>query len=47
MNLFIASYTFEKPVLKIARDILPYLLMQAIILLLVTYVPWFSMVFVE
>ncbi|MEL3907657.1 MAG: TRAP transporter large permease subunit [Treponemataceae bacterium] len=47
MNLFIASYTFKKPVLKIARDVLPYLIIQLIILLLVTYVPWFSMVFVN
>ena len=46
MNLFIASYTFKKPVLKIARDILPYLIVQLIILLLVTYVPWFSLALV-
>lgn len=47
MNLFIASYTFKKPVLKIARDVMPYLIIQLIILLLVTYIPWFSMVFVN
>ena len=45
MNLFIASYTFEKPVMRIARNILPYLIMQFVILMIVTYVPWFSMVF--
>ncbi len=43
MNLFIASYTFEKPVVKIARNIMPYLAIQFVILMLVTYVPWFSM----
>lgn len=43
MNLFIASYTFDKPVVKVARAILPYLAMQFVILMLVTYVPWFSM----
>lgn len=47
MNLFLASYTFKKPVLKITRDIMPYLIAQFVILLLVTYVPWFSLVFVD
>lgn len=47
MNLFLASYTFKKPVLKIARDIMPYLIAQLVILLLVTYIPWFSLVFVN
>ena len=42
MNLFIASYTFNKPVMKIARSILPYLIIQFVILMLVTYVPIFS-----
>ncbi len=42
MNLFIASYTFDKPVMKIVKGILPFLLFQFIILMLVTYVPWFS-----
>jgi TRAP-type C4-dicarboxylate transport system permease large subunit len=44
MNLFIASYTFEKPVMRIVKNILPWLLIQFIILMLVTYVPWFSTV---
>lgn len=47
MNLFIASYTFKKPVLKIAKDILPYLIVQFIILMLITYVPWFSLAFIQ
>ena len=42
MNLFIASYTFEKPIMKIVRNILPWLFVQFLILMLVTYVPWFS-----
>jgi len=45
MNLFIASYTFEKPVMKIVRSILPYLIAQFVILMLVTYIPWFSTAF--
>jgi len=45
MNLFIASYTFKKPVIKIVKSILPYLAVQFVILLLITYIPWFSTVF--
>ncbi len=47
MNLFIAGYTFKKPVTKIIKNILPYLLVQFVILLLITYIPWFSTVFVN
>ena len=47
MNLFIASYTFKKPVTKIVKSILPYLAVQFVILLLITYIPWFSTVFVD
>lgn len=43
MNLFIASYTFERPVIKLVKNILPYLAIQAVILLLITYIPWFSL----
>ena len=47
MNLFIASYTFEKPVTKVVKSITPYLVVQAIILLLVTYIPWFSLALIN
>ena len=47
MNLFIASYTFEKPVTKVVKSIMPYLVIQAIILLLVTYIPWFSLALIN
>lgn len=47
MNLFIASYTFEKPVTKVVKNIMPYLIIQAIILLLVTYIPWFSLALIN
>ncbi len=43
MNLFIASYTFEKPVMRIVRSIIPFLLLQFFILMLVTYVPFFTL----
>jgi len=44
MNLFIASYTFKKPITVIIKNILPYLAVQFIILMLITYIPWFSLV---
>jgi C4-dicarboxylate transporter, DctM subunit len=42
MNLFLASYTFERPLTRIYRNILPFLLIQIGILAVVTYVPWLS-----
>lgn len=42
MDLFIASYTFKKPVGKIIHGVLPFLIVQFAVLLLVTYIPWFT-----
>ncbi len=42
MDLFISSYAFDKPVMKVVRGVLPFLLVQFVILLLVTYIPWFT-----
>jgi len=42
MDLFIASYAFNIPVSRVIRGIIPFLIAQAVILLLVTYIPWFS-----
>jgi len=42
MDLFIASYAFDKPVTRVIKKIIPYLLVQLVVLLLVTYIPWFS-----
>lgn len=39
LNLFLASYRFEKPLLQIYRAALPMLLILAIGVLLITYVP--------
>jgi len=39
MNLFLASYRFNRPMLEICRAILPILLVQLIGVLLITYVP--------
>ena len=42
MDLFISSYTFKKPVGKVIKGVLPFLIVQLIVLLLITYVPAFT-----
>ena len=42
MDLFISTYAFNKPLMKVVKGVLPYLAIQAIVLLLVTYIPWFT-----
>ena len=42
MNLFLASYRFKKPFTEICRFVLPFLTVQLVVVLLVTYVPWLS-----
>jgi tripartite ATP-independent transporter DctM subunit len=42
MNLFLSSYRFNKPMSQVIRAVLPFLLVQAIGVLLVTYVPSLS-----
>lgn len=44
MDLFVATYAFETPLMKIVKGVLPFLLVQAIVLLLITYIPWFTTV---
>lgn len=47
MNLFLASYTFNKPVLRIYKAVLPYFVLQLAILAIVTWIPWLSLMFVR
>ncbi|MDR1596558.1 MAG: TRAP transporter large permease subunit [Treponema sp.] len=42
LNLFLATYRFKKPFLEICRYVFPFLLIQLVVVILVTYVPWFS-----
>ncbi|MGP1586736.1 MAG: TRAP transporter large permease [Treponemataceae bacterium] len=42
MDLFISTYAFDKPLMKVVKDILPFLAIQAVVLLFITYVPWFT-----
>ena len=47
MNLFIASYRFEKPVLAVMRACWPFFLIQAAAVLLITYWPELSLALVR
>jgi tripartite ATP-independent transporter DctM subunit len=42
LNLFLASYRFNKPFVEICRCVLPFLAIQIIVVLLITYIPLFS-----
>jgi tripartite ATP-independent transporter DctM subunit len=42
LNLFLATYRFKKPFTRICRYVFPFLLIQLAVVMLVTYVPWFS-----
>jgi tripartite ATP-independent transporter DctM subunit len=42
LNLFFASYRFNKPFVEICRYVLPFLLIQLAVVMLVTFVPFFS-----
>ncbi|MEO1085923.1 MAG: TRAP transporter large permease subunit, partial [Acidobacteriota bacterium] len=42
LNLFLASYRFQKPLLKVYRAAVPMLIILAIGVLLITYVPWLT-----
>ena len=39
MNLFLAAYRFDKPILEVARAAIPILLLFLISVLIVTYIP--------
>jgi C4-dicarboxylate transporter, DctM subunit len=47
MNLFIASFRFRKPLLDLYSACLPFMLVLLAALLLITYIPWLSLAFVE
>lgn len=47
MDLFISSYAFNKPLTKVIKGMMPFFIAQIIILLLITYVPWFTTAFLK
>ncbi len=46
LNLFIASFRFKKPVVDIYKVSIPYIILLLLCLLLITYIPWLSLVLV-
>ena len=42
LNLFLASYRFERPLMEVYRAALPYLGLRAVGVLLITYLPWLT-----
>jgi len=42
LNLFLASYRFERPLLEVYRAAVPMLIIQGLGVLLITYVPWLT-----
>jgi TRAP-type C4-dicarboxylate transport system permease large subunit len=42
LNLFLASYRFNKPFIEICRYVYPFMLIQFAVVLLVTYLPFLS-----
>lgn len=47
MNLFIASYRFEKPVMTLYRATIPFFLILLIAVLIITYWPWLTLVLIQ
>ncbi|MCG6948996.1 MAG: TRAP transporter large permease subunit [Acidobacteria bacterium] len=47
MNLFIASYRFERPVVQLYRATLPFLAILLLTVLVITYWPWLSLTLVR
>jgi C4-dicarboxylate transporter DctM subunit len=47
VNLFLASYRFDKPILEVTRAVLPWLAIRAAIVLLITYVPFLTLALLD
>ena len=47
LNLFFASYRFDRPLLEVYRAAVPFLVILALGVILITYVPWLSLGLLE
>ncbi|MCM2283619.1 MAG: TRAP transporter large permease subunit [Desulfobacula sp.] len=47
MNLFIAGYRFNKPIIEIYRATVPFMMVLLLAVLIITYWPWLSLVFIS
>ena len=44
INLFISSFRFNRPVLELYKVSIPYLILMIVALLIITYIPWLTLV---
>jgi C4-dicarboxylate transporter, DctM subunit len=44
LNLFISSFRFKRPIFELYRVTIPFLLLLIVALLIITYIPWLSLV---
>lgn len=47
LNLFLASYRFNKPLITISKNVIPFFLILLVTVILITYIPWFSVGLLE
>jgi TRAP-type C4-dicarboxylate transport system permease large subunit len=47
LNLFLASYRFQRPLFEVMRASLPMLVILGIGVLLITYMPWLTLGLLE
>ena len=47
MNLFIASYRFKEPITELYKATLPFFFVLLFAVLLITYIPWFSLALIK
>jgi tripartite ATP-independent transporter DctM subunit len=47
MNLFIAGYRFNKPIVEIYKATIPFMLVLLLAVLIITYWPWLSLVLIS
>lgn len=45
LNLFLASYRFEEPLGRVYKQVIPFFLLLLLTVLVITYVPWISTMF--
>lgn len=43
INLFISSFRFNRPILELYRVSIPYLILMMIALIIITYIPWLTL----
>ena len=47
LNLFLASYRFERPLLSVFHAVVPFLVIRGVGVLVITYVPWLSLALLD